>query len=131
MGAEIRYTGRIDFDEPVSTSAIGAELQVLHDLEQKELSSLTYTLRGDPAGLVADDRHDFGSTHQWAYALYLLETIAESQQRCLDAEATWVSDPGPFSGTLVVDSVGRFHDVLDGQCADTHRSADCGCYPPR
>ncbi|MEU6331599.1 hypothetical protein ABZ851_30610 [Streptomyces sp. NPDC047049] len=131
MGAEICYTGRIDFDKPVPAAAIGVELAELRDLEQDELFSLAYSPVGDLAGVIADDRHMFGHTHQWRRTLHLLETIAHSQQQRLTADATWVSDPGPYFGTLIIDTLGRFHEVLDDECADTHRSSGCNCYVRR
>ncbi|MFB6884164.1 hypothetical protein ACFCY8_25380, partial [Streptomyces noursei] len=119
MGAEICYSGRITFDEPVPTNAIEGGLAELEHLEY--LFSLSFT----------DDSHVFGQTYEWQRALYLLEEIARYEQRLLKAEATWISAPGPYTGTLVVDTSGRFHDVVDGEPTEHHRQSHCTCYPPR
>ncbi|GGX46366.1 hypothetical protein [Streptomyces noursei] len=130
MGAEIHYSGRITFNEPVPTTAVEGELAELLGLEN--LFSLSFTPDNRAlTGLVAGDGHIFGHTSQWCRALYLLEEIARREQRLLTAEATWFSEPGPFRGILVVDTSGRFHDVVDGEPAEHHRQSHCTCYAPR
>lgn len=130
MGATIGYTGRIDFDEPVPAAAVSVELAELRALEQERLFSLTFSASNALSGLVSDTRHLMGSTSEWDRAMSLLQDIAHSQHRTLTAEATWMSDPGPFSGSLTVDVLGRFHDVPDGEPTEIHRRARCNCYPP-
>ncbi|WP_431983824.1 hypothetical protein [Streptomyces qinglanensis] len=129
MGAEICYSGRIDFDEPVPTAAIPEELAELRVRENDGLFRLDFVDDG-LAGLIMGDNADFGHTFQRGHVLHLLETIAREQGRTLTCEATWMSDPGPYSGKLVIDSGGRFDDVLAGDDRETHQGARCGCFSP-
>ncbi|MFH0246381.1 hypothetical protein ACGRHY_29070 [Streptomyces sp. HK10] len=128
MGAQIHYLGRIGFGEPVPTTEIEDELAELRALGH--LLTLSFTGDGRAlTGLTAEEHHAWGHTGEWARAQRLLEDIARRHRRTLTAEATWVSDPGPFTGTLVVDTAGRFHDVVDGDRAEHHRAGRCDCYP--
>lgn len=38
--------------------------------------------------------------------------------------------PGPYSGTLALDTAGRFHEVPAGGDVEAHRGARCGCFSP-
>ena len=66
----------------------------------------------------------------WDDVLILLENIAEEHGRTLTADATWVSDPGPYRGSLVVDGKGRFHKPEAGEDPGLHREQHCTCYSP-
>ncbi|MFD3422073.1 hypothetical protein [Streptomyces decoyicus] len=129
MGAQIRYSGRIAFGEPVPTIAIESEIAELRRMGP--LFSLTFTPDSHAlTGLVADASHDWGHTGEWARTQQLLHEVARREQRALTAEATWVCAPGPFTGLLVIDTSNRFHDVLDDEPADRHRQGQCDCYLP-
>ncbi|MFI8932418.1 hypothetical protein ACIG3E_32740 [Streptomyces sp. NPDC053474] len=131
MGAQIHYRGRIGFDQPIPASAVRDELYELQRLTH--LFTLTFRLTDsghELTGLVADDSHPAGHLGEWRHALHLLGDIAHRKGRSLTAQATWASDPGPFTGALVLDAAGRFHDVPDDEPAEPHRQARCDCYPP-
>ncbi|MEW2434253.1 hypothetical protein AB0952_08730 [Streptomyces caniferus] len=129
MGAQIHYSGRIAFGEPVPTIAIKSAIAEL--CRMGPLFSLTFTADGQAlTGLVADASHTWGHTGEWAREQHLLHEVARREQRTLTAEATWVSVPGPFTGVLLVDTSDRFHYVLDDEPAEKHRQNLCDCYLP-
>ncbi|MEV7885200.1 hypothetical protein ACWD3I_25250 [Streptomyces sp. NPDC002817] len=127
MGAESYIEGIITFSEPVPVDVIAGELAELRPLEQ--LFTLTYTADGTALnGLSAQD-DDWGNVRVWDLVFALLETIAEQHQRTLHADATWESDPGPFRGSLVVDTAGRIHQALEGDDPAVHQERRCRCVP--
>ncbi|MFJ1742471.1 hypothetical protein ACIOG4_27830 [Streptomyces microflavus] len=127
MSATIFYSGRFRLHAPVSAEA--DELTELRALEGERLFTLDVTADGKVRGLTAGAGHLPGHPQEWRHALGLLERIALGHQQFLTTDATWVSDPGAFSGTVVVDTCGRFHDVSHGDDPDSHRRAHCDCYP--
>ncbi|MFF4205559.1 hypothetical protein ACFYZ8_33480 [Streptomyces sp. NPDC001668] len=129
MGADISITGRVTFDTAVPLEAIGQELEHLRRLENDDQFTLTYTTDGLAlAGLEAGPQHMAGSHGVWDGALATLSDIARRQRRTLHAEATWISEPGPYRGVLVVDAGNRFHHVPDDEGAAAHRERSCDCY---
>ncbi|WP_019061404.1 hypothetical protein [Streptomyces prunicolor] len=127
MGAEAYIEGTITFNEPVPIEGITRELAELHPLER--LFTLTYS---DDAtalrGLSSGQDNAWGSSREWDLVLAVLETIASQHQRTLHTDATWESDPGPFRGTLVVDTAGRFHHVFEDDEPARHHARRCNCH---
>ncbi|MET8768832.1 hypothetical protein [Streptomyces sp. NPDC004658] len=133
MGADISITGHITFDTAVPLEAISQDLEQLRRLEDDRQFALTYvTAEGGNAfalaGLEAGPQNMAGSHSVWDGTLTALSDIARRQRRTLHAEATWVSHPGPYRGSLVVDAGNRFHYVPDDEDTAAHHERSCDCF---
>jgi hypothetical protein len=133
LGADISITGHVTFDTAIPLEAISQDLEHLRHLEDDRQFNLTYvtTEGGDAvalAGVEAGPQNMAGSHSVWDGTLAALSDIARRQRRTLHAEATWVSEPGPYRGSLVVDKGNRLHYVPDGEDTAAHHERSCDCF---
>jgi hypothetical protein len=102
----ISLLGRISFDTPVTPTRIPLQLAELR--ERATAFTLTFDRDGALTGLNMDRGHPRASIFTWHRVWEQLESIAQAENRTLQANATWSGSDG-VQGDVVVDAGGRLH----------------------